>query len=439
MANSTSHEQAATEDESSHHNAAAAVTAEPEDAAAAAAPAAAADKQQLDRTSSSSSLGSSRINGHIGGGAGSCRCASSTAASAAAAAAAAPNNQQQLPQQHQQVWYSLPFRTVCELCLAMPIFGLLGCLLIACLFQFGDIQETACKVTNFVPSISAVTGISPGRYLWRVSIAFHVGPRLLIVITYYHFLKSFASRLRSQQSAAKLTSLLNYCFYLQIVEIAGLCLISFIHNREHYPTHQKGFILYLGSSHLSFFLTLKIYDVIWPLLNEHQMCSYRRKVALFLASFTFLFIMVYYYYRHFIHCDIFAFSKFATAEYFVAVTNMAFYWTLTMDLPTEQVLVLRPPSVTSSVMTSSTQQQLRSASAATVNHDPPHNNNNDPDVAGNSREDDSNSSNSCRRRATAAAAASSSLVQQQQLSNGNVMMDPGDDACSSSSNLSKCD
>ena len=87
---------------------------------------------------------------------------------------------------------------------------------------------------NLVPSISAITGISPGRYLWRVCIAFHLGPRLLIVATYYHFLLSFAPSLPNKGSAHKLTSLLNYCFYLQIVEILSLCTISFIHNREHY-------------------------------------------------------------------------------------------------------------------------------------------------------------------------------------------------------------
>ena len=47
------------------------------------------------------------------------------------------------------------------------------------------------QVFNVVPSISAVTGISPGRYLWRMVIAFHLGPRLLIVSTYYHFLLTF--------------------------------------------------------------------------------------------------------------------------------------------------------------------------------------------------------------------------------------------------------
>ena len=90
------------------------------------------------------------------------------------------------------------------------------------------------QVSNVVPSLSAVTGISPGRYLWRISIAFHLGPRLLVVLTYYHFLMAFVSRLKSKEAGQKLSSLLNYCFYLQIAEIAGLCLISFVHNREHY-------------------------------------------------------------------------------------------------------------------------------------------------------------------------------------------------------------
>merc|ERR1712038_2120794 len=139
----------------------------------------------------------------------------------------------QQKQEHQpqfQVWYAVQFRRLCQICLVMPLIGLVGCLIVACAFQFGDIQETACKVYNLVPSISAITGISPGRYLWRVCIAFHLGPRLLIVATYYHFLLSFAPSLPNKGSAHKLTTLLNYCFYLQIVEILSLCTISFIQN-----------------------------------------------------------------------------------------------------------------------------------------------------------------------------------------------------------------
>ena len=92
---------------------------------------------------------------------------------------------------------------------------------------------SAFQVHNFVPSISAVTGISPGRYLWRIAIAFHMGPRILIVASYYHYLLSFVGRL-NKEDAASMAKLLQWCFYLQIVEIAGLCGISFVHNREHY-------------------------------------------------------------------------------------------------------------------------------------------------------------------------------------------------------------
>ena len=86
---------------------------------------------------------------------------------------------------------------------------------------------------NVVPSISAVTGISPGRYLWRIVIAFHLGPRILIAAVYHNFLKSFEKAL-DPDSASVLKKMLKGCYYLQICEIIGLCGISFIHNREHY-------------------------------------------------------------------------------------------------------------------------------------------------------------------------------------------------------------
>ena len=53
-----------------------------------------------------------------------------------------------------------------------------------------------------IPSISAVTGISPGRYLWRVVIAFHIGPRILIAAVYYNFLMSFVPLLAASESVS---------------------------------------------------------------------------------------------------------------------------------------------------------------------------------------------------------------------------------------------
>jgi len=46
----------------------------------------------------------------------------------------------------QQIWFCVKFRRLCEVCLAMPLIGLVTCLAIAVIFQFEHIHETACKV-----------------------------------------------------------------------------------------------------------------------------------------------------------------------------------------------------------------------------------------------------------------------------------------------------
>jgi len=82
-----------------------------------------------------------------------------------------------------------------------------------------------------------------GRYLWRIAIAFHLGPRLLIVSSYYHFLLDFAKKV-TKEAAGSLAKLLGWCFYLQISEIIGLCGISFVHNWEHYRKKTSLKIIY---------------------------------------------------------------------------------------------------------------------------------------------------------------------------------------------------
>ena len=47
------------------------------------------------------------------------------------------------------VWFRMQFRTLAEICLLMPLIGLLACLIVALIFQFEHIQETACKVRLF--------------------------------------------------------------------------------------------------------------------------------------------------------------------------------------------------------------------------------------------------------------------------------------------------
>ena len=68
--------------------------------------------------------------------------------------------------------------------------------------------------------------------------------------------------------------------------------------------HEKGFLLYLSSSHLSFLLLLLLYRELWPFLDEDQRRSFYHKAAAFVFSTACLGLMAYFYYRHIIHCDL---------------------------------------------------------------------------------------------------------------------------------------
>jgi hypothetical protein len=97
------------------------------------------------------------------------------------------------------------------------------------------------KVYNVIPSISAITGVSPQRYLWRVCVAFHIGPRIIIASmyhTYYHSLLSSQSP-GPNHPGSRGYRLLNIAYWLSLVEIAALCGVTYISNRENYRMYSE--------------------------------------------------------------------------------------------------------------------------------------------------------------------------------------------------------
>ena len=90
------------------------------------------------------------------------------------------------------------------------------------------------QVYNVLPSISAITGVSPQRYLWRVSIALHIGPRLLIASVYYSsYLKIIMTNTENSKRFQG-HKLLNLCYWLNIAELAALCGVTYISSEENY-------------------------------------------------------------------------------------------------------------------------------------------------------------------------------------------------------------
>lgn len=89
------------------------------------------------------------------------------------------------------------------------------------------------QVYNIIPSISSITGISPQRYIWRIVIALHVGPRFLTSLVYHRYFLTLISRVNQ---SAKRTYL---CYVwlalaLNLIEQASLIGVTYVSNRENY-------------------------------------------------------------------------------------------------------------------------------------------------------------------------------------------------------------
>ncbi|XP_026480303.1 LOW QUALITY PROTEIN: post-GPI attachment to proteins factor 2-like [Ctenocephalides felis] len=131
------------------------------------------------------------------------------------------------------VFLRMSFRDLCIVTVSLPLISLLICFVTAYVFQYDDIHETHCRVYNIIPSISAVTGVSPQRYLWRISVALHMGPRIAIALVSKTFYDNLVINYKGQESSrAKILNTL--CHWLNCIEIAALCGVTYISNRENY-------------------------------------------------------------------------------------------------------------------------------------------------------------------------------------------------------------
>lgn len=89
------------------------------------------------------------------------------------------------------------------------------------------------QVYNVIPSISAITGISPQRYIWRIVIALHVGPRFLTSLVYHRFYLNQLSRV-SQLNKKSYLCHVWLALSLNLIEQAALIGVTYVSNRENY-------------------------------------------------------------------------------------------------------------------------------------------------------------------------------------------------------------
>lgn len=91
------------------------------------------------------------------------------------------------------------------------------------------------QVYNLIPSISSITGISPQRYLWRIVIALHISPRLIIAFVQKNFLRHHvSSKMQDQNQLIRANQLAKIVHYLNLIEICALAGVTYVSNKENY-------------------------------------------------------------------------------------------------------------------------------------------------------------------------------------------------------------
>ena len=102
------------------------------------------------------------------------------------------------------------------------------------------------QVKNLIPSISAITGVTPQRYVWRICIGLHCTPRYAVGLIYYNY---YMGRLHLIADSHKkiFKRLISVNFWTYTVENSCLIGVTYIANVENYREYLVLIIFYVCS------------------------------------------------------------------------------------------------------------------------------------------------------------------------------------------------
>ncbi|XP_034118659.1 post-GPI attachment to proteins factor 2-like isoform X1 [Drosophila albomicans] len=247
-------------------------------------------------------------------------------------------------EQSMAIHYLASFHEICVVTALLPLVTLFTCFVTAYVFQYDDVHETHCRVYNIVPSISAITGVSPQRYFWRFSIALHIGPRIPIAFVYKNYYRAQLARL-APSLVPKTSWLITLILVLNCIEIAALGGVTYISNRENYPVHERIFITFMICSLCYMLATIKLNGILnaRQTLTEQQRLSIKWKKILFVVSILSTIGLLVFFAKHRFYCHDLAFSWFAFFEYLIAIANMLFHFTIIWDFPSQFMVIVQGP------------------------------------------------------------------------------------------------
>lgn len=101
---------------------------------------------------------------------------------------------------------TISFKSMALTTATCQISALIFCLVWSVKFHFKESTATHCRVTNYLPSLSATLDFTPQRDVWRTCIGLFGLPRYIIAYLYFRLI--FRSRIVLLLNWAEMTSLI---------------------------------------------------------------------------------------------------------------------------------------------------------------------------------------------------------------------------------------
>jgi len=223
--------------------------------------------------------------------------------------------------------FTLKFRHIAIFTLSIPCFAFFFCIIYSFLFHLEEVTRTHCQVWNMVPSISSSIGIlAPQKYVWKICIALHSAPRLLLCKMYHKHMQKVLSKIARVQRLALFTCMLN------MAEVFSLLLLSVVPSTEDYSLHTFCFGLFLFFSAVYLAFSFYLFSSCRISTGSHfdrQSLHYKR--VLLVTNFSAILVSMYCYWRHNTYCEPGMYSIFSLFEYTVILSNMAYHFTSYYD------------------------------------------------------------------------------------------------------------
>lgn len=216
-------------------------------------------------------------------------------------------------------------RVAIVLCL-LPLISLISCIALVILLHWEETTATHCRVSNYLPSLSAAIGNNaPEKYIWRIGIALHCTPRLLIPFMYYKMFTQFGLP-RIASFVMSIGCLLHF------IENWCLIFLSYVSSIDDYEIHKINFIGFICCS----MIYMMINSLIMKIYGKKEICDRIEKSLqlklMFLMCYILVFAMaVYFFWRHNAYCEPGMYSMFGLGEYLTVLFNIAFHSTAILD------------------------------------------------------------------------------------------------------------